>query len=189
MLYFSIFIEFFKTGLFAVGGGLATLPFLYAMSAATGWFTQTDIANMLAIAQSTPGAIGLNIATYAGYYIAGVPGCIISSLSLVLPSIIVITLVARFISKFQESRLVVSVFYGLRPASTGLVAASGLGVLTSSLLRIEIFSATHNLLALFQWKSLFLAAVLFFLIRKTKWHPASYIALSAAAGILLSLGQ
>jgi chromate transporter len=107
----------------------------------------------------------------------------------VLPSIIVITLVARFISKFQESRLVVSVFYGLRPASTGLVAASGLGVLTSSLLRIEIFSATHNLLALFQWKSLFLAAVLFFLIRKTKWHPASYIALSAAAGILLSLGQ
>jgi chromate transporter len=188
MLYLSIFFEFFKTGLFAVGGGLATLPFLYAMSSETGWFTRSDIANMLAIAQSTPGAIGVNLATYAGHYVAGIAGCIISSLSLVFPSIIIIVLIARFFHKFQENQLIVSAFYGLRPASTGLVAAAGAGVIVSSLLRIENFSTTYNLISFFQWKSLLLALALFILIRKTNRHPVFYIALSAGAGILLGLG-
>ena len=96
MIWLQMFWEFFKAGLFAVGGGLATLPFLYDISQRTGWFTAEDIANMIAISESTPGPLGVNMATYAGFQALGIPGGIYTTLSLTAPAIIVISIVTPF---------------------------------------------------------------------------------------------
>ena len=128
MTFWLLFYEFFKTGLFAVGGGMATIPFLYAISEKTGWFTAADIGNMIAISESTPGAIGVNMSTYVGFHVAGIPGALITTFGLVLPSILVIIAISKVLKKFKDSRLVQKIFYGLRPASTGLIIAAGLGV-------------------------------------------------------------
>ena len=93
MIYLLLFWEFFKTGLFAVGGGLATLPFLTQMSVShPDWFTTQMLADMIAVSESTPGPIGVNMATYVGYTVAGIPGAIVATCSLVLPSLIIITI-------------------------------------------------------------------------------------------------
>ena len=97
MTLLRLMFEFFKTGLFAVGGGLATLPFLYEISDKTGWFSHADIADMIAISESTPGAIGINMSTYAGFKTAGVPGGILATLSLAAPSLIIILIIAKFL--------------------------------------------------------------------------------------------
>ena len=141
MLYLRLFYEFFKTGLFAVGGGMATIPFLYNMADATGWFTRNDVANMIAVGESTPGPIGVNMATYVGYVtggnIGGLPfailGAVVATVGLVTPSIIVILIIASFLKSFRENRLVENAFYGLRPASTGLIAAAGISVVMANL--------------------------------------------------------
>ena len=183
MLYLQLFWEFFKTGLFAVGGGLATLPFLQDMAERTGWFTHAQLADMIAVSESTPGPMGVNMATYVGYTVGGVPGAVIATLGLVTPSIIVIMIVARFLVKFRTNRTVDAVFYGLRPASCGLIAAAGLSVVSLALL--DLSAAPENLL---QWKYIALAAVILVLTRwvkpTKKLHPIVFIALSAVVGIL-----
>ena len=86
MIYLHLFWEFFKTGLFSIGGGLATLPFLRQMGQRYHWFTETELANMLAVSESTPGPIGVNMATYVGFTAGGIPGAVIATLGLVAPS-------------------------------------------------------------------------------------------------------
>lgn len=187
MIYLQLFYEFFKTGLFAVGGGLATLPFLYSMADKTGWFTAGDLANMIAVGESTPGPIGINMATYVGFHTAGVLGAVITTTALVLPSVIVIMIVASFLKRFSESFYVKSAFYGLRPAVTGLIAAAAFEIYRITLLAIEPFLETRNLLNLFQWKNIVLFAALFILNKKVKWHPVFIILIAAAAGIVFQL--
>ena len=163
MIYLRLFWEFFKTGLFAVGGGLATLPFIYDMSDRTGWFTYQQIADMIAVSEST--------------------------LGLVTPEIIIILIIASCLKKFRENRFVDHAFYGLRPASAGLIAAAGFSVVMLALVREDAFKASGNILDLFSWKGLALAAVIWVftnLIKKTKdLHPIFYIAASAVVGILV----
>ena len=121
MMILTLMFEFFKTGLFSIGGGLATLPFLYEISTNhPDWFTHSDIADMVAISESTPGPIGINMSTYAGYSVAGIPGGILASLALALPSIIITLIIARFLAKFRQSKIVEGAFYGLRPASIAM---------------------------------------------------------------------
>ena len=93
-VYLRLYWEFFKTGLFAVGGGMATRPFLKDIVQSTGWYTYTDLMNMLAVSESTPGPIGINMATYVGFTVGGIPGAVIATLGEVTPSIIVILIVA-----------------------------------------------------------------------------------------------
>ena len=155
MIYLQLFYEFFKTGLFAVGGGLATLPFLYDMADRTGWFTRPQLADMLAVSESTPGPIGVNMATYVGFVTRGIPGAIISTLGLVTPSVIVILIIAAFLKAFRHNRYVEAAFYGLRPASTAMVAAAGLSVVAITLLNTGAAG-----LAVVNWKALALAAVI-----------------------------
>ena len=124
MLYLQMFYEFFKVGLFSIGGGLATIPFLTDLGARTGWFTAGELANMIAISESTPGPMGVNMATYVGFHTGGIAGGVIATLGLVCPSILVILVIAGFLKKFRESRGVDAVFYGIRPASTALIAAA-----------------------------------------------------------------
>lgn len=186
MIWFSIFWEFFKTGLFSVGGGLATLPFFYDISQRTHWFTSEDIANMVAISESTPGPLGVNMATYVGYQMEGIWGGIYTTLSLTLPSVIVIIIIFSILSKFRESKAVKRIFYGLRPASTALIAAAGLGVAKITFLTDEALSGS-SFLSWINWESLILAVILYAAIVKWHKHPVFYIACSAAVGILLQL--
>ena len=134
MMLLRLFWEFFKIGLFAVGGGMATIPFLYDLSDRTGWFTYTQLADMIAISESTPGPIGVNMATYVGYEMSGVLGSISTTLGFVAPSIIIIVIVSIFLQKFRDNRYVESAFYGLRPASSGLIASAALSVAIVALL-------------------------------------------------------
>mgnify|MGYP000159765727 FL=1 len=196
MLYLQLFWEFFKTGLFAVGGGLATLPFLQDMAERTGWFTHAQLADMLAVSESTPGPIGINMATYVGFTVGGVPGVVIATLGEVTPSIIVILIVAAMLKKFRDSRLVANAFYGLRPASTGLIGAACVTVVLEVLTSITVQSPSGSLLNTFQLaqgtgllnvRGLLLAAVLLVLtnwVKPTKnLHPIVFILFSALVGI------
>ncbi|MBQ6399256.1 MAG: chromate transporter [Clostridia bacterium] len=181
----QLMAEFFKTGLFSVGGGLATLPFLYEMSSRhPDWFSHADIADMIAISESTPGAIGINMSTYAGFHVAGVPGGILASLALAAPCVIIILIIARFLKRFRESRLVEGAFYGLRPASLAMISAAGLNVFKITMIHLETLSGGLNLGAFFEWKALILGVLIFFGIRKLKWNPIIFIAISAAVGII-----
>ena len=190
MILLRLFWEFYKTGLFAVGGGMATLPFLYDMSARTGWFTQARLADMIAVSESTPGPIGVNMATYVGFETAGIPGAVVATLGLICPSIIIIILIARVLKQFRESKTVDAVFYGLRPCSIALIAAAGLLVARVTFLNQDAPAAGFNPAELLRWKELLLAAVLLVLTRFVqplkKLHPVVFIALSAAVGILFA---
>ena len=180
MIYLLLFWEFFKTGLLSVGGGLATLPFLYDMANRYPWFTQQELADMLAVSESTPGPIGVNMATFAGINAAGIPGGIVATLALVLPAFLIMLLVATAMKRFQKSRIVTSVMEVLRPASVGLIAAAALTVLRVALLRSEPFSVN--------WVALAVGAVLLALnLKWKKLHPIVLVALGAAAGIALNL--
>lgn len=187
MIYLQLFFEFFKAGLFAVGGGMATLPFLYDMSDKMGWFTYADLANMVAISESTPGPIGINMATYVGYTLRGVPGALTATVGLITPSIIIILIIAKFLQAFKDSPLVDAAFYGLRPASTGLIAAAGLSVLALVLVNPGV-SENAGILELINLKSILLIAVLYYftaVCKKTKGlHPVCFIAASAVVGIV-----
>lgn len=184
MLYLRVFIEFFKTGLFAVGGGLATLPFLYEMAERTGWFSAADIANMIAISESTPGPMGVNMATYVGHSVLGTFGGIISTIGLICPSVIVIILISKALEKFKESVLVQKIFYGLRPASMALIMAAGLGVAKISLIHLDLWEKTGKLINLFDVKSIIVAVAAFVAVSRFKVNPIWCIACSAVIGIV-----
>lgn len=144
MIFVRLFFEFFKAGLFAIGGGMATLPFLYNISDKTGWFTYGQLADMVAISESTPGPMGVNMATYVGFTTAGPAGAVIATLGLITPSIIVILIIAGFLKAFKTNKYVQNAFYGLRPASTGLIAAAGLSVLSLVLLHKDAFGGKRK---------------------------------------------
>ena len=187
MLYLRLFFEFLKVGLFSVGGGLATLPFLREMANNTGWFTEADLADMIAVSESTPGPIGVNMATYVGFTVGGVPGAIVSTLGLITPSVVIILLIALFLKNFKDNKYVQGAFYGLRPTSTGLIAAAGLSVAYLVFIN-PLFAETKSLLNLLDWKAVVLAAALIVLTRfidqTKKLHPIVFIAASAVIGII-----
>ena len=193
MILLQLFWEFFKTGLFAVGGGMATLPFLYDMSTRTGWFTQAKLADMIAVSESTPGPIGVNMATYVGFETAGIPGAVIATMGLICPSIIIVLLIARVLKQFRSNKTVDAAFYGLRPCSIALIAAAGLLVARITFLNPETLQLEDKMTAffgLFNWKAVVLAAGLLVATRGVKplkkMHPIVFIAVSAAVGILFS---
>ena len=185
--YLALFIEFFKTGLFSVGGGLATLPFLYKIADRYSWFDHAMLTDMLAVSESTPGPIGVNVATYAGFHTKGVPGGLAATFALVLPSYIIIVIIARFLARFNENKTVKSVFYGLRPAVAGMIAASGCTVALAALTNQERFVQTGSPLGLINLLAVALFALLWFLLQKYKKHPAFYSLGAAAFGIVFQL--
>ena len=186
MIYLQLFWEFFKIGLFAVGGGMATLPFLQELAVRTGWFSQSLITDMIAISESTPGPIGINMATYVGCNIAGVPGGIIATMGEILPSVIIVVLISKSLERFRSSKAVGDAFYGLRPAVTGLIAAAGIGVAQVAMIHWELYRQTGALLDLLDWKKLLLFAGVYVGIRKLKWSPVAFIAISAVVGLVFA---
>lgn len=183
----QLIIEFFKTGLFSVGGGLATLPFLYEMSDKTHWFSHGDIADMIAISESTPGAIGINMSTYAGYKTAGVLGGICATLGLALPSLIIILIIARFLDHFSDNKHVQNAFYGLRPASIAMITAALVNVVKVALINLDAYEVSGNLLDIPKIIPIIMAVILYFAMKKLKWHPIAFLGISAVVGIILKL--
>ncbi|MBO5565046.1 MAG: chromate transporter [Lachnospiraceae bacterium] len=186
MILLRLFFEFFKTGLFSVGGGLATLPFLYEISDKTGWITHADIADMIAVSESTPGAIGINMATYTGFKTAGILGALTATFGLALPSFLIILVIASFLEKFRDNPLVNKAFYGLRPASIAMITTAGVNVAKITLVQLSVFASTHRLQDLFLWKALLLAVIIFILQRKWQVHPILCLLLSAVVGIVFN---
>lgn len=187
MIYLQLFYEFFKTGLFAIGGGLATLPFLYDIARNYSWFDESTLADMLAVSQSTPGPIGINMATYAGFNAGGVIGSIIATIALVMPSFIIIIIIAKFLNKFRESKQIEAIFYGIRPAVTGLIAVAWFEIINISILTLSKFIETKNILNLFDYKALILFIVVFFMSKNSNKHPIIFLLIGAFAGILFKL--
>lgn len=182
-IYLILFLEFFKIGLFAIGGGLVTLPFLMDLSEKYDWYSMADLSNMIAVSESTPGPIGLNMATYAGFQAGGVLGGFVATMGLVMPSIIIVSIVAKFLANFRDNHIVQSVFMGIRPAVTGLIAIAILEMFKISLF-VEKVPELGTTLSV---KTAILAVILFVLMswKKVKnLHPVVWILFAAVIGII-----
>ena len=176
----TLWFEFFKIGLFAVGGGPATLPFLMDLTKTHDWFTMTQLTNMIAISESTPGPLGLNMATYAGVETMGIWGGLIASLELVTPSVIIIMLIAVFLKNFNDNPIVKSAMFGIKPAVCGIIAAAVLDLFVASLY-------IDNQLII---PSVIIAVIIFIMLQVkafNKVHPFFWFAASAAAAIVFKL--
>lgn len=192
MILIRLFFEFLKIGMFSVGGGMATLPFLYDMADETGWCTYSQIADMLAVSESTPGPIGINMATYVGYTIGGIPGALVATFGIILPGIILVIIVTSILDKFRNNLYVEGAFYGLRPASTALITSAGLLVAKITFLNLDFYKASGAIADLLNYKAVILAVILLIFTRWVKQtkdlHPAIFIGISAVVGIVFSFG-
>lgn len=182
-LLITLAIEFFKTGLFALGGGLATIPFLVEMGTKYHWFSTEMLMNMIAVSESTPGPMGINMATYVGIHTTGSAiGGIITTLSLVAPSIIVCVIVASFLKKFKESPIVQNAFYGLRPAVCAMIASAGLSIFVATLFEEGEISLNIS------WLNVALLVVVYLFAKKfNKLHPIVLVCICAVLGIIFQL--
>ena len=180
--------EFFKAGLFAVGGGMATIPFLQEMGEKYGYFTSEELLDMIAVSESTPGAIGINVASFAGYRAYGIIGAILASISLIAPAIIIILIIAKSLDKFKTSLTVKNAFEYIRPSTAGLILGAMLNVMIISLFNVKLYEKTGNFLDLFQIIQLVLFLGFLFLLRKyKKIHPLLIIGMGALFGIIFKL--
>lgn len=186
MIYLYLFIEFFKSGLFAIGGGMATIPFLYEIAKKYPWFTTSDLVDMIAISESTPGPVGINMATFAGYMANGVIGSLVSTLALVMPAYIIILCIARILDKFQSNKYVKNSFLGLRPAVVGLLTTASIAIFRVTFFteQAETFMGYMNAI---DYKAVIVFVLLLFGVLKFKKHPVIYIGIGAFLGIILNL--
>lgn len=187
MIYLTLAYEFFKIGLFSIGGGMATLPFLMDLTEKYDWFTASELANMVAISESTPGPVGINMATYAGYNAAGVPGALISTLALTAPALVIIVVIAKFLENFSENTTVKAVFYGIRPAVAALI-----GYAVWELLKITLITVSNDSSHIMQinYLNIFICIVFFALLqikKLGKLHPIVWIAAGAFVGIICKM--
>ncbi len=169
MIYLNLFYEFFKTGLFSVGGGYATLPFLFYISDTYHWFTAKQLTDMIAVSSITPGPLGVNVATYSGFVTTGLFGALVSTTAVVLPSYIIVIIVSKLLSKFKENKHVNSAIYALKPAGCGLLAAVGVQIFRENVSNIWLFV---------------LFAGLLLLSLKQKRDPLIYLGISAIFGLI-----
>jgi chromate transporter len=190
MGYLTLIYEFLKVGLFSIGGGLATLPFLYQLADKHTWFTRETLMDMIAISESTPWPIGLNMATYAGYAAEGALGGVLASISLVVPSFFIVSFVVKILDKFRENDVVKAAFYGIRPAVAALITSAAIGIMGVSLLGVSNLAGFMKItpagLYSFALKNLPLFLIILYLTRKYDKHPVYYIAGAALVGVLFS---
>ena len=183
MILLRLYWEFFVVGCFSMGGGMATVPFLFDLADRTGWFTTADLASMIAISEATPGPIGINMATYVGYASAGVPGGVIAPLGLVTPAFIIILLVSRLLNTLWKNPKVQDLFHVLRPASVGLIAAAAFSVCAVSLFTWDGGLTLH-------WPSIVLFGLLLAAMNLPKLNKIPsvvFIAIAAVVGMVFQM--
>ena len=190
--FLSLFLEFFKVGLFSVGGGLATIPFLREIAQKYPWFTVEKLSDMIAVSESTPGPIGVNMATYSGYMagvsqsgiLTGILGGIVATLGIICPAIIVICIVSGFMEKFKTNKYVEYAFYGIRPAVSGLILGAMASVFVSA---IFVFGATGNVSGINIISSVLYVVMTAVYTKFNKLHPIIFILAGAILGIVFKL--
>ncbi|WP_312700155.1 chromate transporter [Sedimentibacter sp.] len=186
MIYLQLFYEFFIIGLFTFGGGLATIPYLKHLAEKTGWYEVSFITDMIAISESTPGPIGINMATYVGNEIAGIFGGILATVSEILPSIIIVALVSKFLSKFRNNQNFDYAFYGIRPCIEGMLTYVGIDLLSGAVLSKGLISAIGVIGSINILKLVVFLAILYSIMKFRK-HPVTYIVISGIIGVILKL--
>lgn len=165
--YLKLFLEFLHIGLFSFGGGYATLPFLYHIADVQKWYTTQQLSDMIALSSVTPGPVGVNVATFAGFTTAGIVGALIATTSVILPSLIIVIIISKLLAQFKQNKYVQSIIYTLKPAGCGLLAAVG----------VDMFVNNINLFGMIVLAGLFVASLI------EKRNPIFYLAISAIAGI------
>ena len=168
MIYVKLFLEFLHIGIFSFGGGYATLPFLYHIADVQKWYTTKQLSDMIAVSSITPGPVGVNVATFAGYLTSGVSGALVATMSVILPSLIIVVIISKLLEQFKHNKYVQSVIYTLKPAGCGLLAAVG----------VDMFVNNINLLGMFLLAGLFWASLI------EKRDPLFYLAVSAFVGLI-----
>ena len=185
MIYLTLFGEFFLIGLFAIGGGMATVPFLIDLTTRYDWYTASEFTNMVAVSQSTPGPVGINMATYAGYEAAGIPGALIATLGLITPALFIMMLIAKFMQNFSERKLVKHIFTGIRPVVAALILYAAW-----ELCGLTLFTSTTTQSFVPLYDNLLLCVLLFACMqykKLAKVHPLIWILIGAVVGIVFSL--
>lgn len=172
MIYIILFWEFFKIGLLAIGGGLVTIPFLYDLSEKYNWFSSNELMDMIAVSESTPGPIGVNMATYAGFKAAGIIGGIVATLGLLLPSLVIIVMIARYLKKHSNNLKLDVLLKSIRPVALALICSGG--ILIARFIVVD-------------WLSMCMVLMVFLFIHFVKIHPIVYICLGAIGGIICGL--
>lgn len=168
MIYLNLFLQFFHIGLFSFGGGYATLPFLYHIAEVQKWYTVQQLTDMIAISSITPGPVGVNVATFAGFTTSGILGAFVATTSIILPSYILVIIISKILEQFRTNKNVQAAIYALKPAGCGLLAAVG----------IDMFISNTNLIGMA------LLAILYFISRKQKRDPLFYLGISAVFGLV-----
>ena len=169
-LYFHLIVQFFQIGLFSFGGGYATLPFLYRIGEDFGWYSSKQLTEMLAVSSITPGPVGINVATFAGFTTSGILGALIATVSIVFPSFIIATIVYKLLDKFKTSKYVKGAIKAIKPAGCALLSAVGLKLLLTSNL--------HLLGGIF-------LGILFISTFFKKYDAIFYLGVSAFFGVLI----
>ena len=187
MVLLQLFYAFFRIGLFAIGGGQTTIPFLYELCNTYNWYTPAQLADMIAISESTPGPIGINMATYAGFSANGIIGGVVATIALVLPSLIIIMSISKVLDKVKGNVYVESIFSILRPCVVGLIASAGFTVFMLSVVNMPLFLKSGQVMDLFLWKQTLLFIALFLISLKYKTHPIFYLGIAMVVGILLQM--
>lgn len=184
MTYLVVFMEFFKTGLFSIGGGLATLPYLIEFAKKYDFITVKQLINMISISESTPGPLGINIATYVGFKINGVAGALITTLAITLPSYIIICIISIFYSKYQKSKLFNYSLIGIKPVVCALIFGAILQILQITFINGKLINLNFN----YQYIIICLLFIGAMNIPKIKnLHPIVWIILGATLGIIFKL--
>jgi len=169
MIYLLLVYEFFKIGLFSLGGGYATLPFLYNISETYNWYSIKELSYMTGIASITPGPVGINVATFAGLKTAGLIGSILATTSEILPSFILVIIVSKILKKFSDNFYVKSIIETLKPISCALLLSVGINLFKQEMTDIY---------------SIILLLVLFIISFKSKKDPIIYMAIAGIIGII-----
>lgn len=184
MIYWQLFLSFLQIGLFSFGGGYAAMPLIQDQVVAQhAWLTMTEFTDLITISQMTPGPIAVNSATFVGIRLAGLPGALVATLGCILPSCILVTLIAKLYLKYRQMSALQTVLNTLRPAVVAMIASAGVAILLSSLWA----EGAARVLSTVQWDmaAIFLGCLV--LLRKTKWNPIAVMALGGVAKVLLSL--
>ena len=187
MIYLLLVYEFFKVGLFSVGGGYATLPFLYEISKTYNWYSAKDLVDMLAVSSITPGPVGINVATYAGFKTAGVAGALIATCAEILPAIIIVIFVYKVLNKFKENFYVQAILYAIKPAGCALITAIAIKLFKDNILRDLSAFDINNLTLFIDIKAFALFSALLIMSIKVKKDPLIYLGIAAVCGILLHI--
>lgn len=181
----NMFFSFFKVGLFTIGGGLVAIPIMQDYVLKYQWISEKEFVDMIAISQSTPGPIGINLATYVGASQYGLLGSIVVTIAMVLPSFIIITIVSKFLLHFDDNKYVKAVLKSIRPVVVGIILAAGFFIANVSFIHMDNFLETKSIAALIDIKSFIVFIIFFGVMFKIKKHPILYIVIGGVLGIVL----